>query len=293
MRAMPEDTPLALLAQDLTRSYRPGLLQKVRPALAGLDLAVPAGTTVALAGPNGSGKSTLLRLLAGVEKPNSGTLRVLDGAAHEAHVQRRVSWLPSESPFPPDLSAFGALELIANLFGDKGWQERAHELLSRAGLEPHATVPLRTFSRGMLRRLGMIGAFLTEPKLVLLDEPTAGLDAQGFDLFDGLLAEAHRAGTTVIIATHLVEDASNRADLMGILLKGRICLWGTPKDLLQEGQGTDLTIQNLDAAQLGSLKDWITGQGGQWTEGAGGNNSLQGLYERAASQEHRAAGNQA
>jgi len=284
MRAMPQDSQLALLAQGVTRSYSPGLLRKLRPALCGLDLQVPRGSTVALVGPNGSGKSTLLRLLAGVERPNGGKLSVLGGAAHDSKIQCRVSWLPSESPFPPELSAMGTLELIAHLFSAKSWHGRAAQLLDQAGLTPHASVPLRTFSRGMLRRLGLIGAFLTEPELALLDEPTAGLDAEGFELFDSLLQAARNSGTTVLVATHLVEDASLRSDFMGVLLKGKLCLWGTPQDLLQGDQETNLTIKNLHDEQLADLKTWIEGQGGQWSDQASAAHTLKQLYRRAGGQ---------
>ncbi|HIG88099.1 MAG TPA: ABC transporter ATP-binding protein [Planctomycetes bacterium] len=293
MPSMPQDTPLALLARSVTRSYRPGLFQAVRPALCGLDLAVPRGAIVTLVGPNGSGKSTLLRLLAGIERPNSGELRVLDGKAHEARIQQRVSWLPSESPFPGELTAPGALELIASLFGQRVWQERAADLLQRAGLQPHASAPLRTFSRGMLRRLGMIGAFLTKSELVLLDEPTGGLDAEGFDLFDGLLQEARANDTTVVVASHLVEDASNRADMMGVLLKGRMCLWGKPENLMQAGNGTTLTLKDLDTEQLDQLKSWVKQHGGQWTLGLGSSSTLRSLYEFAEGQDQTAPGNPA
>lgn len=284
MRAMPHDTQLALFAEGVTRSYSPGLLRKLRPALCGLDLQVKRGSVTALVGPNGSGKSTLLRLLAGVERPTTGKLVVLGGAAHDPKVQRRVSWLPSDSPFPPELSAMGTLELIANLFGNKTWKGRAEDLLERAGLAPHATVPLHTFSRGMLRRLGMIGAFLTEPELALLDEPTAGLDALGFDLFDSLLQEARTAGTTVIVATHLVEDASLRSDSMGVLLLGKLCLWGSPGKLLGDLGDANLTVKHLDTKQMANLHHWIEEQGGQWQEGASTAHTLKDLYRRAGGQ---------
>jgi ABC-type multidrug transport system ATPase subunit len=139
----------------------------------------------------------------------------------------------------------------------------------------------------------MIGAFLTKSELVLLDEPTGGLDAEGFDLFDSLLQEARAHDTTVVVASHLVEDASNRADIMGVLLKGRMCLWGKPENLMQEDNGTTLTLKDLDTEQLDQLKSWVKQHGGQWTLGLGGNSTLRSLYERAEGQDQSPPGNPA
>jgi len=202
--------------------------------LHGIDIELARGRTLGLAGPNGSGKSTLLRLVAGLESPTRGTVRVLDGSPGDPAIRARVGYLPEDAAFPRELTLRGALHLLGALQGmpRATCRERAERLLHLVGLGERATTTLARCSRGMLRRFGLAQAWLHAPDLVLLDEPTAGLDALGFEVLSELLSEARGRGASVVLASHVLSDLSERCDEVAVLLGGRIELAGTPQGVL-------------------------------------------------------------
>ncbi len=207
------------------------------PVLRGVDLTLERGATLGLAGPNGSGKSTLLRLLAGVEAPDTGTIRVLGVTARQAASANRVGWLSDDVLFPRDLSIRTALRLAASIHGfdRREVARRAEASLERVGLTEHACQSLGRSSRGMLRRFGIAQAWIHAPELVLLDEPTAGLDAEGFIVLHELLDEARAMGTTVVVASHAASDLADRCDEVVVLLDGRIARRGSAAEVLDGG----------------------------------------------------------
>ncbi|MFO1012074.1 MAG: ABC transporter ATP-binding protein [Planctomycetota bacterium] len=223
--------------------------------LRGIDLELAPGTVLGLAGPNGSGKSTLMRVLAGLEPHVKGHLEVLGGHPLDRAVRRRLGWLPEDSPFPPELSARAALDLAAALQEVPRAERRAEcaRLLALVGLEAHARKALGGYSRGMLRRFGLAQAWIARPELLLLDEPTAGLDAEGFEVLDQVLAEARARGTTVVLASHLLSDLVGGCDELVVLLGGRVAERGRPRDVL--GAGTLLDVYRRHRHAHGSARD--------------------------------------
>jgi ABC-2 type transport system ATP-binding protein len=225
----------ALLIRELRAGYPTLLGLRRSEVLRGLDLELARGAVLGLAGPNGSGKSTLLRVIAGVERARSGELVVLGGSVEEASIRRRIGYLPEDSPFPPELGARAMLELcgaVSRMPRELVRRESAR-LLALVGLEGAATKRLGSYSRGMLRRFGLAQAWLHAPELLLLDEPTAGLDAQGFEVLGAILAEARARGTAVVIASHLPGDFSDHAAEMALILEGRIARRGPVRELLE------------------------------------------------------------
>ncbi|MDZ4772810.1 MAG: ABC transporter ATP-binding protein [Planctomycetota bacterium] len=202
--------------------------------LRGVDLDVARGATLGLAGPNGSGKSTLLRLAAGIDAPTRGSVTVLGGSAGDPAIRERVGYLPEEAAFPRELTCRGALRLFGALAGmpRRDAHRRSDELLAIVGLAGDATRTLSRCSRGMLRRFGLAQAWLSAPDLILLDEPTAGLDALGFDVLTELLNEARARHAAVVLASHVLSDLSERCDDVAILCEGRIVQHGTPSAVL-------------------------------------------------------------
>ncbi|MDP6410162.1 MAG: ABC transporter ATP-binding protein [Planctomycetota bacterium] len=276
-----------LCARGVCRAYPIKLGFARRKVLRGVDLDLERGAVLGLVGPNGSGKSTLLRLLAGVDTPSSGNLTVLGGSPADSAVRERTGFLPEDSPFPGELSARAALELLGTLGGMKRAEVRARgdELLERVGLAEHARVALRRYSRGMARRFGLAQAWLQSPELILLDEPGAGLDGEGFEALDDLLAEAHGRGATVVLASHLASDVHERCGELALLLGGRVAARGTPAELLSQPGRWRLEVEDLEPTDLGELRVWVADHGGRVRAQAQGGRTLLELYRASAADE--------
>lgn len=229
-----EDDAVALRLSGVRQAFRIGLGLTRREVLGPIDLEVARGAGVGLVGPNGSGKSTLLQLLAGVDEPVAGRVQVLGHSPRDARAVARTGWMSEDSHFPPELDARAVLELVGSLHGLAPREARARgaALLERVDLARVARARLSGYSRGMLRRLGLAAALLCEPELLLLDEPTAGLDAPGLELLDELVGAARARGATVVIASHLVDDVHRHCERMVVLVDGRLAADGAPADLL-------------------------------------------------------------
>ncbi|MCP3918305.1 MAG: ABC transporter ATP-binding protein [bacterium] len=277
---MPASRPLALDLSGIERSFPVGLGFRRKPVLRGADLALEAGSTLGLVGPNGSGKSTLIRLCAGVDRASGGETRVLGGSPLEAAVRARLAYLPEESPFPAELTGIAVMELLGTLRGmpRRRARERGAELLERVGLGAHTRARVGGYSRGMKRRFGLAQAFLSDPELVLLDEPTAGLDAPGFAVLEDLLTEAHARAATVVIASHLISDVHSHCDRLALLLDGRVVAHDVPHALLAAEGRTEFVVEDLDERALDALEAWIAQNGGRIVTRRPGGRTLLELY---------------
>ncbi len=221
----------------LNKVYRGGV-----HALNDLDLTIPSGM-FGLLGPNGAGKTTLMRILAGILHPTSGTLRVgpFDGNSEQGRtaIKRVLGYLPQDLGVYPDLSAREFLDYIAILKGmddRKTRQQRIAYLLETVSLADVAHRKLKTFSGGMKRRIGIAQALLNDPQLLIVDEPTAGLDPEERIRFRNLLSEL-AGDRTVLLSTHIVEDIAQTSRNLAIMKQGRVIFQGTTFDLLREAQG--------------------------------------------------------
>lgn len=211
-------------------------------ALDGLDLAVPGGM-YGLLGTNGAGKTTLMRVLAGVLPPTAGTVRVgghdLTTRTGRLAVQRRLGYLPQDLGLYPDLSAQEFLDYVGLLKGLDDTAARRRqigELLDMVGLADAAGRKLRGFSGGMRRRVGIAQALLGDPALVVVDEPTAGLDPEERIRFRTLLASI-AAGRTVLLSTHIVEDVAQTCRDTAVMARGRVVFNGPVADIVQRAEG--------------------------------------------------------
>ncbi len=193
------------------------------PVLRGLNLRVAAGEFYGLLGPNGAGKSTLLHLLLGFLHPDSGRIRVLGSADLDAQ-RRRIGYVPERQRYHSHYTAREYLWWLGRFDGVPEAQLRARieELLSLTGLATVANRDLRTFSKGMLQRLGIAQALLTDPDLLLIDEPTSGLDLDGQQELLVLLQGVRQRGHTVLICTHRLAEVEYLCDRAGILTGGQI-----------------------------------------------------------------------
>ena len=282
--AEPKTGAAVIRSTGITKRYRTGLFRRRREALRGVDLVVNEGELLGIAGPNGSGKSTWMRLVAGVEVQSAGELEVLGGSTADAEVRRRLGFLPEDAPFPEELGARACLDLLGALSGMKRDETlaRGDALLERVGLAAEAQTSLGKFSRGMLRRFGLAQAWLHSPDLILLDEPTAGLDAEGHEVLHGLLKEAREAGTTVCLSSHIPGDFGAGCDRLAVMVGGKIVQAGEPGDLLGQPGRWSVDVEGLEETRLGELEEWLKAAGASNTEIRSTGRELSDLYSPEA-----------
>jgi ABC-2 type transport system ATP-binding protein len=222
------DAP-AVETRDLRRSY--GATQ----ALDGLDLTVPRGGVYGILGPNGAGKTTLIRVMATLVRPSAGQARVLgfDVRSEGGAVRRRISLTGQFASLDPDLTGDESLVLIGRLVGlsARDARSRARELLEAFGLAEAAGRLARTFSGGMRRRLDIAACVVAAPILLLLDEPTTGLDPRSRRDVWGMVSQLVANGTTVLLTTQNLEEADQLADRIAVIDQGRVIAEGTPSQL--------------------------------------------------------------
>jgi ABC-type multidrug transport system ATPase subunit len=225
--------------------------------LKGIDLEIGNGV-FGLLGPNGAGKTTLLRTLATVLQPDGGTVRLLgyDPSDHGERraFRRRLGYLPQQFGYYPNFTVWEFVEYFALLkeVPVSETNDKVARAIWRVGLEDRARKQLKTLSGGMLRRAGIAQAIVNDPTLLLLDEPTAGLDPEQRVGFRALLREIGTSGT-VIVSTHLVEDVGAACTDVGLISEGRIVFRGTPDKLAALGEGYDIGDSPLERGYAAAL----------------------------------------
>ncbi|RSN59035.1 daunorubicin/doxorubicin resistance ABC transporter ATP-binding protein DrrA [Amycolatopsis sp. WAC 04182] len=219
-------------------------------ALDGVDLSIPKGKVLGLLGPNGAGKTTTVRILTTLLRPDSGEAEVAghDVLAHPDAVRRSIGLSGQYAAVDENLTGFENLYMVGRLYGSKkaAAKSRARELLARFRLEDAADRPAKTYSGGMRRRLDLAGALVAEPTVVILDEPTTGLDPRGrIDTWE-VIKELVADGTTVLLTTQYLEEADQLADSIVVIDKGKVIARGTADELKQEigGERLELVVAN-------------------------------------------------
>ncbi|GAC1465937.1 MAG: ABC transporter ATP-binding protein [Ktedonobacteraceae bacterium] len=209
-----------------------------KPVLRRLELTLPRGQRMAVLGSNGAGKTTLLRILAGLDKPDSGTVTVAGvDITHDVQRVRQLIGLVAHQPYLyEELSALENLLFFGRMYNVAHARERALDLLQRVGLERRAQERVSAFSRGQVQRLAWARALLHAPPLLLLDEPETGLDQNGNALIDALLTEHHAQGGSVLFTTHQLERALHMSEQIVLLHAGR---------LVSQHASADLTLEEL------------------------------------------------
>jgi ABC-2 type transport system ATP-binding protein len=232
----------ALQVRGLTKRFD-------RPAVDALDLTVRTGEFYALVGPNGAGKTTTLRMVAGLLRPDAGSVGVfgIDALADPVGAKQLMAWVSDEPMIYDKLTPLEYLEFVAGLWGiDPAASEpAAHDLLISLGLEPHLHERCEGFSKGMRQKVALAGALVHDPRLIILDEPLTGLDAVSARHVKGLLGDRVRAGCTVIMTTHILEVAERMADRIGVIAAGRLVAEGTLAELRQQNGHDDTSLEEL------------------------------------------------
>jgi ABC-2 type transport system ATP-binding protein len=218
-----------------------GLVKRFdRPAVDGLDLKVRHGEFYALLGPNGAGKTTTLRMIAGLLRPDAGTIRVagIDALADPVAAKQIMAWISDEPMIYDKLTPREYLEFVAGLWGiDPALADRrAQELLSWLDLTEQANARCEGFSKGMRQKVALAGALVHEPRVIILDEPLTGLDAGSARQVKNVLRQRVEAGGTIVMTTHILEVAERMADRIGVIAQGKLIAEGTLDELrLQVG----------------------------------------------------------
>ena len=229
-------------------------------AVRDLDLDIKQGEVFGFLGPNGSGKTTTIGMLLGLILPTSGSVELFgqDIRGDLPQLLTRVGAVMENSPFYPNLIARDNLEIFARTIGDIA-PGRPDELLEMVGLERRAHSRTRTFSLGMKQRLGIAIAMLGEPDLLILDEPTNGLDPSGIIEIRELIRSLGEQGTTIFLSSHLLHEVEQVCDHVAVIRKGRVIAQGETGELLRRGKALQLRVSDPEkAAELLSGVEWIT-----------------------------------
>ncbi|MAU70717.1 MAG: multidrug ABC transporter ATP-binding protein [Pseudozobellia sp.] len=237
----------SLKITDLNLTYKNGY-----NAINGISLDIKNGM-FGLLGPNGAGKSSLMKTIVGLQKPSSGTIEFndIDIVEQSDYIKKNLGFLPQDFGVYPRVNAYDLLNHIAILKGISNKLERQNQiqfLLEKVNLWHFKDKEVHTFSGGMKQRFGVAQALLGNPKIIIVDEPTAGLDPEERNRFNTLLSDISTE-VIVILSTHLVEDVKNLCSEMTIMNKGRILKTGKPKALIEELQGK-IWSKSIDKNEL-------------------------------------------
>lgn len=245
--------------QNLSKVFKDFWMRDRARAVDGIDFTVHENEVFGLLGPNGSGKSTTIKLILGLLKPTSGRVGVFGKPPTDVLTKKRIGYLPEESYLYPFLNARETLDYYGKLFGldHKNRQKRIDELLDMVGLAHAQFRPVREYSKGMQRRIGIAQALINDPDLLILDEPTTGLDPIGTRQVKDLILELGRRGKSIILSSHLLADVEDVVDRMVILYGGKIRGEGTCEELLASHERTTIETDELDEATIAEIDEII------------------------------------
>jgi ABC-2 type transport system ATP-binding protein len=238
--------------QDLRKTYGAVV------AVDGLTLSVGRGEVFGFLGPNGAGKTTTVKMLLGLVHPTSGQARILDCAPGDPQVMGRIGFLPEHFRFHPWLTAGGFLDVHGRLYGLTTAQraERIPKFLERVGLADRANARLSEFSKGMLQRIGLAQALLSDPELVFLDEPTSGLDPVGRYEVRDLIRELRNAGATIFLNSHFLSEVEVTCNRIAIVKHGRVVRMGRLDELTAQTAEVEIRAGGLTQELISGLARW-------------------------------------
>ncbi len=234
----------------LCKSFRDFWMRPRVKAVESLDLEIRRGQIYGLLGPNGSGKSTTIKMLLGLIAPTAGRIAVLGRRPRDVATKRHIGYLPEESYLYRFLSARETLDFYARLFRipSRVRRERIDRLLAMVGLDAVGHRPVGEFSKGMQRRVGLAQSLINDPQLLILDEPTSGMDPVAARQIRDLIADLGRRGKTVLLCSHQLSDVEDLCDRVAIMFGGRIRAEGGCAELLREELASTIRTPSLPPA---------------------------------------------
>jgi ABC-2 type transport system ATP-binding protein len=241
---------IALDIQQLSKKYG----KKI--ALESISFSVKKGTCFGLLGPNGAGKSTTMKILTGIVIADNGSVTILglDSIEHRQSIQQKVGYVPQSITLYEELSAYDNLLFFGKMYGvkDNLLKERIRKVLVQTGLLDRAKDKVKEYSGGMKRRINIAAALLHEPKILILDEPTVGIDPQSRNHIFDMIHELKKEGVTIIYSTHYMEEVEALCDEIAIIDNGKIITQGNLKELLEQYSTNAIYIETN---QIEKLKD--------------------------------------
>jgi ABC-2 type transport system ATP-binding protein len=240
----------------VTKVFRDFWMRPRVRAVENVDLEVRRGQIYGLLGPNGSGKSTTIKMLLGLLQPTSGRIAVLGKRPKDVQIKKEIGYLPEESYLYRFLSGRETLDYYGRLFRleRRARQERIDMLLDMVGLEAVQHRPVGEYSKGMQRRIGLAQSLINDPQLLILDEPTSGMDPVGARQIKDLIATLAARGKTVLLCSHLLSDVEDLCDRVAIMYGGRVRSEGTCEELLEQEHATLLETSELPDAVLEEVR---------------------------------------
>ena len=239
-------TTPAVRIENLTKIFPVPLRRQRVTAVRNISFEVRPGEVYGLLGPNGSGKSTTLKILLGLVTPNQGRAMIFGQDSRDYHSRRDVGFLPENPYFYKFLTAAETLSFYGKVCGMGGaaLNKRIDELIHLVGLEDARDRRIGGFSKGMLQRIGLAQALIQDPRLVVLDEPTAGVDPAGSHQIRDLILDLKKRGKTVLLTSHLLEQVQEICDRVGIMARGEMIREGALADLVSVKNQTEFVIEN-------------------------------------------------
>lgn len=246
----------AVTIEHLTKVFHRGVGQQAFVAVRDVSFTVQPGEVYGLIGPNGSGKSTTMKALLGLITPTQGRASIFGIDSQKVESRNAVGFLPENPYFYKHLTGLETMLFFGRLCGLKGQrlQDQARELLKLTGLEDAAQRKLGGYSKGMLQRIGLAQALVHEPKLLVLDEPTAGVDPAGSRRIRDLILDCKARGITVLVTSHLLEQMQEVCDRIGIMADGRMVKEGALSQLIAVENQTELVIEDASPELLAQIK---------------------------------------
>jgi len=231
---------------NLTKIYESTSKKRRVTALKDFNLSVEEGTVFGLLGPNGAGKTTLVKILLGIVFPTLGSAKILGQNIENYEIRKRVGYLPENHKFPPYLTGEDVLKYVGKLTGmnSQEIEPKIDELLKFVKMEKWKRTKVKKYSKGMMQRLGLAQAFINDPDLIFLDEPTDGVDPIGRKEIRDILLGLKNQGKTIFINSHLLSEVELISDRVAILNKGELIKEGTVEDLTTEKETYSLNFAN-------------------------------------------------
>lgn len=275
----------AITVEGLTKDFRVGLRGVKLRAVDNLTLSIPRGQVYGLLGPNGCGKSTTLKVVLGLVAPTAGRFSLLGDASASAAARARVGFLPEAPYFHRFLSGRELVRYCAQLSGvaPDRVESAVERALALADMTEAGARPVGTYSKGMLQRIGLAQAVVHDPELVILDEPTAGVDPVGSGAIGRMIRRMRDEGRTVVLCSHLLGQVEEVCDRVAIMDRGRLVLEGALDEVLARRDRHQITVENLTPAARAAAEAALAAAGARVLGVDHPRQSLEDLFRRMVS----------